>query len=211
MKKQKSLNNCKYWLIISENSEVVGFFDSPAYDKPYWERAVGLTVVFFLVSKNFFVFCTGSDYKMSANLGSNNNGGRRLKPLDQLKGNIGAEEREAREKAENEMQKLIDLPEKPPSYLPTYGKKLWKSIVPQLKTLESIKQLDQTTPEQMCVFYDCWIRATHDIKENGFSIDGRKNPAYNVLSDSGQQMRKCASLLGLTFDSRMRLVLPECF
>lgn len=146
---------------------------------------------------------------MPASLGSNNGGGRRIKPISQVTGNIGTDEREAREKAENEMRKLDDLPEKPPYYLPTYGKKLWKSIVPQLKTLESIKQLDQTTLEQMCVFYDCWIRAVQDIKENGFSINGRKNPAYNVLSDSGQQMRKCSSLLGLTFDSRMRLMLPE--
>ncbi|MDD9149326.1 phage terminase small subunit P27 family [Sporolactobacillus sp. CQH2019] len=146
---------------------------------------------------------------MPASLGSNNGGGRRLKPLERVKSHIGTEEREAREKAEDELQKLNDLPEKPPVYLPIYGKKLWKLIVPQLKTLKSIKQLDQTTLEQMCEFYDCWIRAAKEIKKNGITTGNRKNPAYAVLSDSGQQMRKSAALIGLTFDSRMRLMLPD--
>lgn len=146
---------------------------------------------------------------MGASVGSNNGGGRKIKPLAALNSNIGAEEREARQKAENEMQKLDPLPDKPPAYLPAFGKKLWKTVVPQIKRLESIKQLDQSTLEQMCVFYDCWIRAVKDVKDNGFSIDGKKSPAYNVLSDSSQQMRKCSELLGLTFDSRMRLMLPD--
>lgn len=146
---------------------------------------------------------------MPATVGSNNNGGRKIKPLSQLKSNIGTDEREQRQKAEDEMKTLADLPLKPPAYLPTYGKKMWKTVVPQLKSLQSIKQLDQSTLEQMCVFYDCWIRATKDIKKNGITVGNRKNPAYTVLSDSGQQMRKAASLIGLTFDSRMRLMLPD--
>lgn len=147
--------------------------------------------------------------KLGATKGHNNGGGQKYKPLSSLKSNIGTEEREAREKAESEMMSLSDLPYNPPTYLPLNGKKLWKMAVPQIKSLKSIKQLDQTTLEQMCVFYDCWIRAVKDVKTNGFNISGRMNPSYKVLSNSAEQMRKCASLIGLTFDSRMRLMLPD--
>jgi P27 family predicted phage terminase small subunit len=144
---------------------------------------------------------------MGAPKGSNNQGGRRLKPIDGRKSYVRPEEREKLESIEEQMSVLDDLPDDPPAYIPTYGKKLWKQLVPQLKQLHLLKEIDQSVLELMCTFYDTWIRATRDVKKQGIAPDGvHKNPAFTVMKESSVQIKQCARELGLTYASRSSML-----
>ncbi|GGL55851.1 phage terminase small subunit P27 family [Sporolactobacillus putidus] len=147
---------------------------------------------------------------MSANAGSNNGGGRKLKAINGLNSHISNAEKAQREKAEKEMDKFPELSDKPPAYLDSLAKRVWKELAPQIKKLP-IKDLDSGIFEQYCNFYQHYVDAEKDIKKNGFKTeDGSKlSPSFRVMKDSADSMRKCASELGLTVDSRLRLLIPN--
>ena len=45
-----------------------------------------------------------------------------------------------------------------------------------------------------------------DVKKNGLVVDGKKNPAYNIYKEMQKEIRASAGQLGMTIDSRMKLV-----
>lgn len=136
--------------------------------------------------------------------------GRKLKLISGVDGHVSNEDKEKREQAENAMSDFIEIDEKPPVYLDTLAKKTYKKLAPQLKKLP-IKQLDQGMLEQYCQFYSIYVQAVKDIKKTGIkTADGNhKNPAFSVMNDSAASMRRCAGELGLTVDSRLRLLIPK--
>lgn len=147
---------------------------------------------------------------MSASVGSNNGGGRKLKAIDGLNSHISKDEKAMRERAEKEMNKFPELSDKPPAYLDSLAKRVWKELAPQIKKLP-IKNLDSGIFEQYCNFYQHYVDAEKDIKKNGFKTEdgNRMSPSFRVMKDSADGMRKCASQLGLTVDSRLRLLIPN--
>lgn len=147
---------------------------------------------------------------MGASRGSNNGGGRRLKLINGLGAHISKDEKDNRQQAEDEMTGFPEIDPKPPAYLGSIAKKTWKKIVPQLKQLP-IRELDQGLIEQYCGFYEIWVNANKDIKEYGIKTEdgAHRNPAFSVLNEAASSMRRCAGELGLTVDSRLRLLIPN--
>lgn len=144
---------------------------------------------------------------MGAPKGFNNGGGRKMIPAESSDGYVRPERIEKEKKIKEMTEGLADIPDKAPNYIPAYGKKLWATVVPELKRLGLVKQLDQTTLEMMCSFYDTYRKAYQDVKKNGMTTpQGKKSPSFAAMVDSATQIKQCARELGLTYTSRGQML-----
>ena len=95
---------------------------------------------------------------------------------------------------------------KPPKTLvDAVAKNEYRRIVPLLNDLDATA-LDQTMVVSYCNSYSFYLQAMEDVKKNGLVIDGKKNPAYNIYKEMQKEIRASAGQLGMTIDSRMKLV-----
>lgn len=98
---------------------------------------------------------------------------------------------------------------KPPkSLMDVTARNEYKRVVPLLINLD-ITALDQTLLVNYCNSYSLYLQAIKAVKKEGLVINGRKNPAYNIYLDMQKELRATAGQLGMTLDSRMKLVKPE--
>lgn len=95
---------------------------------------------------------------------------------------------------------------KPPKALvDTVAKNEYRRVVPLLNDLDATA-LDQTMVVSYCNSYSFYLQAMEDVKKNGLVVDGKKNPAYNIYKEMQKEIRASAGQLGMTIDSRMKLV-----
>jgi P27 family predicted phage terminase small subunit len=100
------------------------------------------------------------------------------------------------------------VPLTPPTYLSTTAKQEYRRVAPLLKNLD-ITALDRQVLIDYCNSVAMWQDAIADIQQNGLVLEkGRKNPAVNIMLDMQKEIRANASQLGMTLDSRMKLVKP---
>ncbi|CCI86988.1 phage terminase small subunit P27 family [Lactobacillus gigeriorum] len=117
------------------------------------------------------------------------------------------------------------VPTQAPKWLGTYGKYLWPKIANYLNKNPKILRADEYLVQQYCSAYDLYRTAYDDIQENGIQqaiyktsvnpVNGdivnkdfmgfRKNPAYQVLSDSLNKMASIGHELGLSPKARSEL------
>lgn len=83
----------------------------------------------------------------------------------------------------------------------------WRRIIPLLQELP-IAELDLYAVVQYCKYIAIFTRASKDVHKNGTVIDGKKNPSYDVMLSSTKEIRAISNSLGLTIDSRLKLVVP---
>lgn len=115
-----------------------------------------------------------------------------------------AKRKEEEQKAGSETFKHLGT--KPPKTLvDDTAKNEYRRIVPLLNDLDATA-LDQTLVVSYCNSYSFYLQAMEDVKKNGLVIDGRKNPAYNIYKEMQKEIRANAGQLGMTIDSRMKLV-----
>ncbi|MEC5268263.1 phage terminase small subunit P27 family [Heyndrickxia coagulans] len=97
------------------------------------------------------------------------------------------------------------------------GKREYKRVTGLLNELP-IADLDRTLVAIYCNSYSKYIQATKDIDANGITMleadsNGskrkKKNPAVAIMSEMSREIRNIANSLGMTIDSRMRLVAPQ--
>lgn len=97
------------------------------------------------------------------------------------------------------------------------GKREYKRVTVLLNELP-IADLDRTLVAIYCNSYSKYIQATKDIDANGITMleadsNGskrkKKNPAVAIMSEMSREIRNIANSLGMTIDSRMRLVAPQ--
>jgi putative phage terminase, small subunit, P27 family len=114
-------------------------------------------------------------------------------------------QRELEEKAASDFSTLTLSP---PSWIDSEAQKEYRRVAPMLKKL-SITALDRQVLIDYCIAVSTLKKAIKAVEENGVLIDGKKNPAVNVMLDMQKEIRANASSLGMTLDSRMKLVKPE--
>lgn len=81
----------------------------------------------------------------------------------------------------------------------------YRRVVPLLINL-NVTALDQTLVVNYCNSYSFYLQAIQNVKETGLVVNGKKNPAYNIYLEMQKELRATAGQLGMTLDSRMKLV-----
>lgn len=159
--------------------------------------------------------------------------GRKFKVLDSNKKNFTKNEIEERKALENKASEgLKDLQKSAPNHLNPIARYEYERVWEDLQKLP-VKNLDRSTLEQYCSWYSIYRAAEKDINDNGIFTYGfvteetknketgevskekvkvidttRKNPSIAIMNDASSNIMRCASNLGLTVDSRMRIYTP---
>ena len=92
------------------------------------------------------------------------------------------------------------------------AKKEWSRLTKELKEIDIIGNLDKNNLGAYCNAYACYIRATEELKGQSMCVIREtrtgnivvKNPLIDVQRTYAEEMRKFASLCGLTIDSRLK-------
>jgi P27 family predicted phage terminase small subunit len=105
-----------------------------------------------------------------------------------------------------------------PSWLDPLAKKEWKRIVNELIELGLLTNLDTTALAIYCDAYSKYLDASKSIQEHGTTVSytnasGNTNitvsPYVQVQTKYADLIRKCASDLGLTVSSRLKITVPK--
>lgn len=120
------------------------------------------------------------------------------------------EELEASELKENGLNQFDKLSvDSTPTDLTEQAQKEWQRIVPLLQELP-IAELDYTLIKKYCELVDINNNAYNQIQIVGtFDTEtNKKTGAFAVYMESLKELRSVCGSLGLTIDSRMRIVVP---
>lgn len=118
------------------------------------------------------------------------------------------------------------VPEAAPKWLGKYGKILYPKLAAYLNNNSKIIRADQYLAEEYCSAYDIYRTAYADLQEHGIQqaifktslspLDGsvvnkdfqgyRKNPAYQMMSDSLSKMNQIGKELGLSPRARSQMM-----
>lgn len=118
------------------------------------------------------------------------------------------------------------MPETAPKWLGKYGKILYPKLAAYLNNNSKIIRADQYLAEEYCSAYDIYRTAYADLQEHGIQqaifktslspLDGsvvnkdfqgyRKNPAYQMMSDSLSKMNQIGKELGLSPRARSQMM-----
>lgn len=118
------------------------------------------------------------------------------------------------------------VPESSPKWLGKYGKILYPKLAAYLNNNSKIIRADQYLAEEYCSAYDIYRTAYADLQEHGIQqaiyktslspLDGsvankdfqgyRKNPAYQMMSDSLSKMNQIGKELGLSPRARSQMM-----
>ncbi|WP_294837332.1 phage terminase small subunit P27 family [uncultured Lactobacillus sp.] len=118
------------------------------------------------------------------------------------------------------------VPETSPKWLGKYGKVLYPKLAAYLNKNAKIIRADEYLVQEYCSTYDIYRIAYGDIQEHGIQqavyktavspVDGsvvskdfsgyRKNPAYQMMSDSLSKMNQIGRELGLSPKARSQMM-----
>lgn len=139
---------------------------------------------------------------------------RSRKPLEQQEGNITKEEKERKRLEEEIVKTGAEDIEKPPQWLiDDTAKKEYKRIIKDLKKIEIVGNLDLSNLCGYCNAYSMYRKATTQLSKeelivkklsaSGVEYDA-ENPIIMVQKKYAEEMRKFASMCGLSIDSRLK-------
>ncbi|HCD5258195.1 TPA: phage terminase small subunit P27 family, partial [Staphylococcus aureus] len=74
--------------------------------------------------------------------------------------------------------------------------------------------LDKAQLAQYCSFYSDFVKASLILEQESLMLEDDRgnqkvNPAFNIKEKAGIRMQQTANTLGLTIDSRLRIMVPE--
>ena len=140
--------------------------------------------------------------------------GRYRKPYYAQRSHLTNEEKESSAQAEALVTVGREDLNKPPTWLvDTVAKKEFKRIVRELNEIEIVGNLDLSNIGGYCNAYSYYRKATAELKGASLTItaydkDGneviKEHPLVNIQKKYAEEMRKFASLVGLTIDSRLK-------
>lgn len=137
---------------------------------------------------------------------------RPKKPLAQQKGNLTTDKQEELKETEEKLKQLTPIRKTPPSWLTTPAKKEYKRIIKLLEELD-IADLDLAMITTYCQAYADFQQATKELAKGEvvtFTERGSKvNPWHRVKVDSYGIINSIAPKMGLTLDSRMKIMTPK--
>lgn len=118
------------------------------------------------------------------------------------------------------------VPNQAPKWLGEYGKRLYPKLATYLNKNDKILRADEYLLQQYCSAYDTYRMAYEEVLKHGVQqpiyktvlspVDGskvtknflgyKKNPAYNIMSDSLKQMNSIGKELGLSPKARSQMM-----
>lgn len=146
--------------------------------------------------------------------------------------NARADQRRRTEQLIEQTKDVDDLKMTPPPYFSDLASTVWKTVIPVLKKMETVKQTDSAIVEAFCINYEQMVTAYKDIQEHG-QVQGiwktvvlptgevledekgnprkdfqgfKRNPSTQILDASTAKLKALASELGLTPTSRASLI-----
>jgi len=148
---------------------------------------------------------------------------------------VRSDQRERNKDFKEKQNALFELQDTAPGHLDDIGRALWRKLVPDLKKLGTIKQIDTVNLEAFCSLYSTYRMAEDDVQKNGIFVSyefdkteldeetglevftgketkydrSKKNPAYGIMNDSIKTLKSLAVDLGLSFDSRSGQLVPS--
>lgn len=139
--------------------------------------------------------------------------GRPKKLLMNSNKNYTKEEIIEKERQETQLSKFSKIDSTPPSFLDEIAREEYLRIIPHMQELP-ISNLDKGQIAQYCSFYSDFVKASLILEKEELTIEDTRgnmkiNPAFNVKEKAGIRMQQTANTLGLTIDSRLRIVVPE--
>ena len=133
------------------------------------------------------------------------------KLLSQQKSRRTTAVQEERQTTEDKMNELTPLQDNPPSWLDKTAKTEWKRILPLIRELP-VADLDMALLAMYCQTYSNYISATKEL-DNEMVIETERGTKlssyYTVQRDSVNTMNSIAPKLGLTVESRLKILSPD--
>lgn len=147
--------------------------------------------------------------------------GRKLKLVETTKKHLTKKEKTTR-KAKQDLasEGFTKLQQSAPRHLSTAAKAEYRRVIKDLENLP-VRNLDRAALENYCTWYAIYKQAEEQLSKYGpYSIiefdDGepifdysKKSPMVSLLSDASSRIYQFASSLGMTVDSRMKIVPPD--
>lgn len=142
-------------------------------------------------------------------------GGRPKKPLEAQKGNLTQKQKIEME----EQEEFINIGSEQLDTLPSWlrdpvAKSEWKRLVPELRKLKVISNLDYNNLGLYCNAFSMYIQVSKKVgKTNVLTKYTNKSGATNKIINPNiavqlkytEEMRKYSGLLGLSIDSRLKI------
>ena len=129
--------------------------------------------------------------------------------------NLTKEQKEQKKKEEQLATTGSEQLNKPPAWLrDVVAKKEWNRLLEQLKKIGVIGNLDYNDLGAYCNSFSSYLEITNKMKGEPFVIEytnkmGKtniiQNPYITAQLKYSEEMRKFASLLGITIDSRLKM------
>ena len=137
------------------------------------------------------------------------------KPLSMQKGNLTVLQQEKKQDEEKIIVVGREQLSKPPSWVVgAVAKKEFTRIVKELNEINVVGNLDLNNLGGYCNSYSMYLKATKELSKQAmlikkFNQNGTanyvENPLINIQKKYAEEMRKFASLCGLTIDSRLKV------
>lgn len=139
--------------------------------------------------------------------------GRSRKPIETQRGNLTVITMQNRKKEEQDISTGKNQLKRPPDWLiDDVAKKEWRRIIKELEKINLVGNLDRNNLGGYCNAFANYVKATNILKEQAYYIDREtrngvivvKNPMVDIQKTYADEMRRFASLCGLTIDSRLK-------
>lgn len=139
--------------------------------------------------------------------------GRPKKLLSNSNKNYTKEEIIEKERQEAQLNKFSKIDTEPPHFLDEIAKQEYLRILPHMQELP-ISNLDKAQLAQYCSFYSDFVKVSLILEQESLMLEDDRgnqkvNPAFNIKEKAGIRMQQTANTLGLTIDSRLRIMVPE--
>lgn len=132
------------------------------------------------------------------------------KLLSQQNSRRTTEVQENRKATEEKLDQLTPLQKTAPSWLDSLAQKEWNRILPLLTELK-VKALDMAMLAMYCQTYSNYVKATKQL-ERDMVVETERGTKlssyYTVQRDSLTAMNSIAPKLGLTVESRLKILEP---
>ncbi len=138
---------------------------------------------------------------------------RQRKPISMQKGNLTVFQQEKKRMEEEYIRTGRNQLKTPPIWLiDDIAKKEFKRIVKELKEIDMIGNLDLNNLGAYCNAFSNYIHVTEQLKDQDYYVVREtrtgtiivKNPLIDIQTNYASEMRKFASLCGMTIDSRLK-------
>lgn len=138
---------------------------------------------------------------------------RRRLPLEMQRGNLTVLTAQQKKSEEESVRTGRDKLARPPDWLvDDVAKKEWRRIVKELKKIGIIGNLDIANIGGYCNAFANYVKATGILKQQSYYVEREtrngiivvKNPMVDIQKSYADEMRRFASLCGMTVDSRLK-------